>query len=268
MSRLTRASRSLLLAACTVLPLSAIAAMPVQGQMFGQRSMGQPMARQSRPGSGQLPNLGQGMMPGMGGAMPSQGGGAPQGIVQGQERFLRGNRNPQAFVGSDRRDQQGFVGSEQSIGTGRVATATEGLRVESNRARNRPLPSKLQRGIYPPRLVVDESFYAPIESLDSAEEVPTQLMDSRSYADDSGARRFSTPRASINRQVPAVRRSSDSQSRLQRIGGPQVRSRLVGRTMVLEGSVESQQRAELLADVAAMEPGVDSVENRLRIGSQ
>ncbi|MFM8328531.1 MAG: hypothetical protein ACKN9U_27045, partial [Pirellulaceae bacterium] len=142
MSRPIRGSRRLLPILSTLFLFSAMMAEPVEGQMFGQRSMGQPMSRQSRPGSGQLPSLGQGMMPGMGGAMPGQVGGAPQGIVQGQERFLRGNRNPSAFVGSDRRDQQGFVGSEQSIGTGRVATATEGLRVESSRTRNRPLSAK------------------------------------------------------------------------------------------------------------------------------
>lgn len=272
MSRSIRFSRCLLVVACAVFLLSAIVAEPVQGQMFGQRSMGQPMARQGRPGSGQLPNMGQGMMPGMmpgmGGAMPGQGGGAQQGIVQGQERFLRGNRNPQAFVGSDRRDQQGFVGSEQSIGAGRVATATEGLRVESSRARNRPLSTKSTRGMYPPRLVLDESFYASVDSVESAEVVPTEPIDSGIYAGDAGTRRFSSPRASINRQIPTVGRSSDLQSRMQRIGGPQVRSRLVGGTMVLEGAVESRQRAELLANVAAMEPGVDRVENRLQVGSR
>jgi hypothetical protein len=252
--------------------VSAIMAEPLEGQMFGQRSMGQPVTRQSRPGGGQFPSQGQGMMPGMmpgmGGAMPGQVGGAQQGIVQGQERFLRGNRNPQAFVGSDRRDQQGFVGSEQSIGTGRVATATEGMRVESSRTRNRPLSAKSTRGMYPPRLVLDESFYVPIDGAESAEEVPTEPIDTEGYAGDTGARRFSTPRASVNRQIPTVRRSSDLHSRMQRIGGPQVRSRLVGGTMVLEGAVESRQRAELLANVAAMEPGVDRVENRLKFDSR
>lgn len=273
MSRSICVSRWLLLVPSTMFLVSAIMAEPVEGQMFGQRSMGQPMSRQSRPGSGQLPSLGQGMlpgmMPGMGGAMPGQGGGAPQGIVQGQERFLRGNRNPSAFVGSDRRDQQGFVGSEQSIGAGgRVATATEGLRVESSRARNRPLSAKSTRGMYPPRLVLDESFYAPIDGLGAPEEVPTEPIETGSYAGESGNRRFSTPRASIQREIPTVRRSSDFQSRMQRIGGPQIRSRLVGGTMVLEGAVDSRQRAELLANVAAMEPGVDRVENRLQIRSR
>lgn len=265
MSRPIRGSRRLLPVLSTLFLFSAIVAEPVEGQMFGQRSMGQPMSRQSRPGSGQLPSLGQGMMPGMGGAMPGQVGGAPQGIVQGQERFLRGNRNPSAFVGSDRRDQQGFVGSEQSIGTGRVATATEGLRVESSRTRNRPLSAKSTRGMYPPRLVLDESFYAPIDGMGAAEEVPTEPIEMGSYAGDSGARRFSTPRASINRQIPTVRRSTDLQARMQRIGGSEVRSRLVGGTMVLEGVVGSRERAELLANVAAMEPGVERVENRLQV---
>jgi len=269
MSRSIRTRRWLLLVPSTVFLVSAIVGESVEGQMFGQRSMGQPMSRQSRPGSGQLPSLGQGMLPGMGGAMPGQGGGAPQGIVQGQERFLRGNRNPSAFVGSDRRDQQGFVGSEQSIGSGgRVATATEGLRVESSRARNRPLSAKSTRGMYPPRLVLDESFYAPIDGLGAAEEVPTEPIEMGSYAGGSGTRRFSTPRASIQREIPSVRRSSDFQSRMQRIGGSEIRSRLVGGTLVLEGAVDSRQRAELLANVAAMEPGVDRVENRLQVRSR
>jgi hypothetical protein len=122
--------------------------------------------------------------------------------------------------------------------------------------------------MYPPRLVLDESFYASVDSVESAEVVPTEPIDSGIYAGDAGTRRFSSPRASINRQIPTVGQSSDLQSRMQRIGGPQVRSRLVGGTMVLEGAVESRQRAELLANVAAMEPGVDRVENRLQVGSR
>src|SRR6056297_4104551 len=119
-------------------------------QLFGERTLGQPLSRRARaavaspPATDSLPALDS------------------AGSVQGDERFIRGNRSPNEFVGSERGSQQGFVGSEQAIGVGRVRTSVESLRQPPDRSAqiNRPVPALPANAMYYPRLSVSTSEMA------------------------------------------------------------------------------------------------------------
>lgn len=118
----------------------------VWGQLFGQRTLGQPLQnRQQRT------------------AANAAGTSEDVGTLEGNERFLRENRARGEFVGSDRRSLRGFVGSEQALGSGRVTAATESLRptVDRSRQLNEPLPELPEEGMYYPRLVLGEGFRKP-----------------------------------------------------------------------------------------------------------
>ncbi|MBC8350537.1 MAG: BON domain-containing protein [Planctomycetes bacterium] len=102
-----------------------------EAQLFGSRSLGQPLQRRAGPGSS-----------------------SQAGQLQGGERFLRGNRGRAEFVGSDQREQQGFVGSEQARTTGAVGSSVAGLRQRTDRSSqiNRPLALSKANEMYPPQL--------------------------------------------------------------------------------------------------------------------
>jgi hypothetical protein len=111
------------------------------GQMFGARSVGQPLAR--RPGAGT--------------AQTQQ----DVGTLQGNERFLRQNRRATDFVGNDVRELQRFVGALQARTLGQVTPTTQGLRrrVDRSESVNQPLGPARRGTMYNPRL--DISFEAP-----------------------------------------------------------------------------------------------------------
>ncbi|MHB8862100.1 MAG: BON domain-containing protein [Pirellulaceae bacterium] len=109
----------------------------VHGQMFGARSVGQPLSR--RPGAGtasvDLEDIGS---------------------LQGNERFLRQNRRATDFVGNDVRELQRFVGALQARALGLIPPATQGLtrRVDRSETINQPLPPPRPGAPYPPRMEV------------------------------------------------------------------------------------------------------------------
>lgn len=110
MMNLTKsAARSIMLVTAVLLSGSLLVE-TAEAQLFGARSLGQPLNRRAAAGAASTS------------AMESAG------TVRGDERFLRGNRGRREFVGSTRDSQQGFVGSEQAIGVGRVRTSVESLR--------------------------------------------------------------------------------------------------------------------------------------------
>lgn len=158
------------------------------------------------------------------------------GTLQGNERFLRGNRSRRDFVGADRTDQQGFVGAQQALATGRVRSAVEDLQIETVNPRriNRPLTPIPTQGLYYPRLQID--------SLASASEINPDL----------------STRVSVSNSL--------LKERMERIGGPNVEVSLLNETTaILQGSVESQRIAELLQQILLFEPGVNDVVNQLQV---
>jgi hypothetical protein len=106
---------------------------PVQAQMFGPRSLGEPLARQK--GYSQFKTAG---------------------TLQWNERFIRSNRDITDFVGPDTRELRGFVGNIQGRSRGQVATMIQGLRrrVDRSTAINQPLDPSPSTGIYPPEVVL------------------------------------------------------------------------------------------------------------------
>lgn len=190
--------------------------MVAEAQMFGSRTMGRPF--QSRRATPQLPTD----------AAESAG------TLQGNERFLRENRSRSAFVGADRSSLQGFVGSSQAIGVGRVRAATETLTPPPDRSDriNRPLPKLPATGMYYPRLVLDESLIANSE-------------------ENAGAANGGLSTDSI------------LADRLSRLAGGPIRVSRQGDAVILEGVVSDQAMVKKLAIIASFEPKVGSIVNRL-----
>ena len=122
-------------AGLSIFLLLALAAEPVSAQLFGARTLGQPLTRRARPGA-------------------SASSAAGVGTLSGAERFLRSNRRRGDFVGRDTRDVRSFVGAVQAQTSGRVTSPTTGLRVEIGETSsvNRPRGAPRPTGLYDPRL--------------------------------------------------------------------------------------------------------------------
>ncbi|WDQ15698.1 hypothetical protein [Rhodopirellula sp. P2] len=181
-----------------------------QAQLFGARTLGQPLTRR--------PSVSQGAPP----AMESAG------AVEGSERFLRGNRSRDEFVGPSRGTQQGFIGSDQAIGVGRVRTSVESLREPPDRSAqiNRPVPPLVAGAMYHPQLSISVS-----EMADEA-------------------------------YVSAVisKRDQKLAARLSLIAGTPIQVSYQGNRTILSGAVESEAIAEKLRILASFEPHIDEIE--------
>ena len=188
-------------------------------QMFGQRTLGQPL----RP------------RPGAAAAKTSE----TAGTLQGNERFMRENRSRNDFVGSNRTSQQGFVGSEQAIGSGRVPTAAESLPAIADESRriNRPHPPLGPNEIYHPYL-----------TLELSESVPRMFQPTQRQLDD--AMRFVID----NRLQQRI--ASDS---------PNVRILRNGGTAILSGTVSDLRQATQVRLLLSFEPGVYTIQDQLQI---
>lgn len=196
--------------------LLSMLATPAHAQLFGNRSVGRPINSPQGQGGGL----------GAGGAASV---GATAGMLDGSERFLRGNRSRRDFVGSNRGSQTGFVGATQAIGVGRVPAATEGLRIDRSAAPqlNRPLPAQLSQGLYYPRL---ELGFSPPDTLIA----PTEVAASQRMLD-----------------------------RVYGVAGESVDLTIAGRTAILRGTVKSARAAELAEQLLSFEPAIDHVQNEL-----
>lgn len=189
---------------------------PAQAQLFGARSVGNTI---SSPLS-------------QGGSLNSNTAGSAVGTLTGNERFVRGNRSRRDFVGSDRNEQSGFVGSGQAIGVGRVPSATEGLRIQTSDSQriNRPIPAQSTKGIYYPRL-----------------EIGFDVRPSTTVSPDA---------LSADERLLA---------RVVHVTGDSIQLTLAGRTAILRGTVKSPHDAELAAQLLSFEPGIDRIQNDLSI---
>ncbi len=132
------------------LPIQVVHAQLIGNQSIGTSALSLSQQRAAASAVPQAPPLG--MIGGASNAIGSIG----NRLQVNNTRFVRGSRSRQDFVGSNRTDQTGFVGSGQALGVGRVASATENLRLETTKAKiNRPLPLQPAKGMYYPRLEVD-----------------------------------------------------------------------------------------------------------------
>ncbi|TWU38485.1 hypothetical protein [Novipirellula artificiosorum] len=189
-----------------------------EAQLFGARTLGQPLTR--RPNSRNV--------------APAEIESA--GVVEGDERFLRDNRSRNDFVGSNRGALQGFVGSEQAIGVGRVRTSVESLRDPPDLSTqiNRPLP-RLRRG----------TMYYPRLSIDGFD------LSSKSFA-----------------ATVVSKRDIKLQSLLTQTAGSNIQIEHQGDRTILRGSVASEQMAEKLRILASFEPHIHQIESQLTIANR
>ncbi len=153
-------------------------------------------------------------------------------------RFLRENRAPGAFVGTDARDVQSLVGTAGSTGTGAGAPAgvvpplrSPSLPLSSVQGAppppQRPTGMPARAAMYEPRLRVGFDVPAPIES-----EVQAQLTN-------------------LLRSCPHLHQTSPIEVLLE------------GRTATLRGEVASERDRILAQQLILFEPGISRVKNEL-----
>ncbi len=176
-------------------------------QMFG-----------SRAGGGSL---------GQGAAKESTG----VGTVNFSERFIRGNRRPNAFVGRDLQEGGGFVGREQGGQTRRVQTSIAPIvgstAPDANRTGSMPRHSRSEP--YEPRLSLAFDLTRPPEEA-VAQDLTDLLMACPHFQ-------------STSRIVVSVE----------------------GATATLRGAVASERDRTLAESLILFEPGIDSVRNELKV---
>jgi hypothetical protein len=185
------------------------AAGPAAAQLFGPRTLGQPLSRRSGP------------------AAQSQ---EQAGSLQGNERFLRGNRRRTDFVGVDRADASTFVGMEQAGQARSERTAVEGLR--ERRA---------------PRTALNQPR-GPLG--------PNELREKLVLSDEIAA-----TEGLINRQEVS-RRLSES---LTRLSDATIAVSVAGQTAILRGTVASARARDLAELIVSFEPGIVEIDNRLQV---
>ena len=202
-----------------VLPLMSLAIQPdvTQAQLFGSgRQLGQPFGA-SRQTTAQR-RAGENV------AAQTQTAGS----VQGNERFLRDNRRRGDFVGSDRSDTNGFVGSQQGRTTGSVLTSTAGIRPRVDRSRqiNRPIPRLRRNQRYYPALQPEFE----VSGVRLPEMLQTELENPAHFSNS-------------NRYEVLVE----------------------GRLAILRGVVADARQKDLAALLVSFEPGISEVRNELQI---
>ena len=159
-------------------------------------------------------------------------GGATGGVgtLNFNERFIRGNRRPDSFVGGDSRDRKGFVGSQQGGQTGRVRPVVTTPRSSApNANRTGASAGRTRSGVYEPRLAVAFDVTRPTE-----EAVAQNLV--RLLAASPG--------------FPSAGRIEVS---------------VAGAIATLRGEVASERDRTLAERLILFEPGIDSVRNELKV---
>jgi hypothetical protein len=196
--------------------VAALCAGSAQAQMFGTRQLGGMLSRQPSPGG-----TGNAASPAIGN---------PGGTITGAERFVRGARQANDFVGTDTGDRRGYVGRAQSR-IRRATPVTTNLQTRPEPKVNQAAPSETSSAtsLYQPRLAL-----APELSGTPPGAIETALVE---HLRRSGGIRWTGP----------------------------LKVSLEGRTAVLRGEVASARDRELAEALAQFEPGIDDVQNDLRV---
>ena len=208
-------------------------------QLIGNRVLGGPatsLTQQRAASVAPPPNIGIGLANPVGiGQAANAIGSLGTRMQVNNTRFVRGNRSRQDFVGSNRSELDGFVGSGQAIGIGRVPSAVDNLRIETTKTKiNRPLPPQPAKGMYYPRLEVD------FETTASQHE---RLVEGRV-------------------EGPA---SQDVSDRVTQFSGGNASVRMAGSTAILRGRVNTIRTSDMLVQLLSFEPGIDRVKNEISV---
>ena len=184
------------------------------GQLFGNRQMGGSLMRQPAAGGGEFAGN--------------------VGMVQGNERYIRGNRAANDFVGGAGRDAGGFVGQVNAamVDASRVPT-TLGTPRQANRAPqiNRPVQRHRPNTLHFPPL---ELGFQP---------EPEQVQ-----------------------QLAVTAEQNLGQSLVERFGN-RIEVLVEGRTAILQGEVDDAKSSRLAELMAGFEPGISEVRNQLQVRS-
>lgn len=179
-----------------------------QAQLFGSRSIKRTLNRQGSRSVGQ---------------------------VEGNERFVRGRRGRQSFVGADQGDTTGFVGNEQGRTSGRIASPTGGLKKMADKSSqiNRAYPNLKKTDIYPAIIVL-----------------PKSLIQSKKT------------------DVELKKLNLDLTSELTQKVNDSISVSVVGRAATLRGVVPSAKEKGLAELLIRFEPGIDEVRNEIEVANQ
>lgn len=191
-----------------VLTAGILLANSANAQLFGSRSIKRSFNRQGSTGVGQ---------------------------VQGNERFVRGRRGRQNFIGADQNDLSGFVGNELGRTSGRIASPTGGMKkmVDKSNQINRLYPAIKESEIYPPVIVL-----------------PKALMQNA-----KSSLRVQEWTGSLTKELR--RKVNDSLS-----------VSVAGRSATLRGEVASANDRSLAELLIRFEPGIDEVQNEIAVANQ
>lgn len=185
--------------------------------MFGSRTVGSGISGRGAQGSG-----GQGTIAGT-----TQQGDATIGTITGSERYLRDNRQPGSFVGTDSADAQNFVGG--SGGAGGFFQGLSGLlQLDSANANSQGNQASAQQTV---RVLRQVAFDPP---LPPQGEVGTRL----------SARLSETPG-------------------IRSLGPVQVE--VIQRTAILRGMVATDHDRVIAELLVGLEPGISQVQNDLTV---
>lgn len=200
-------------------------------QMFGERTLGKPLSRQQGP------------------SLVTGAGAENVGAISGREKFIRGNRRADDFVGTDRGDLTQFVGNQQvnNTTTSRPA-ALEARRRQPVRTQiplNPPLPGNNGNYVYEPPLVVGFDFTPP-----DAKAVAADLARSLQSLGATDRSRRQQPSSS----EPGHSSRKDS-----------VEVSVEGQTAILRGTVASAAARDLAERIALLEPTISKVRNELTV---
>ena len=179
-------------------------------QLFGTRTLGQPLGRQPRAA-----------------AAPT----ADSGRVTGSERFIRGNRDQNSFVGADQGETQSFVGSQQGSTNGVIVSSTAGIEAAIDRTNeiNEVLETPPSRKMYLPKIILSPELIVGMQT--SVKPVVKKQV-----------------RTSVNLASPQ-----------------KIEVSVVNQTAILRGVVSSDKERKLAATLALFEPGIWKVENQLQV---
>ena len=182
-------------------------------QLFGQRTLGRPLGRQPRA------------------AALSNTSNADAGRVTGNERFIRGNRDRNSFVGADQGETQSFVGSQQGSTGGAIVSSTAGIEATVDRSAeiNEVLETPPAKKMYLPKIVLAADLYDGIKTV---------------------------------REATAIKQVTTS---INLASSRQIEVSVVNQTAILRGVVSSQKEKHLAETLALFEPGIWKVENQLKV---
>ena len=164
----------------------------------------------------------------------SRQGNTNVGQIQGNERYLRGQRR-QRFVGADQNEGIGFVGNEQARTSGTIASPTGGMKKFADKSNqiNRPVADLRSTDPYPAVLILPESL-----------------------------------RAKPRNQLQVETLNENLTRELKRKVNDSIEVSVEARSATLRGEVSSVKDKNLAKLLILFEPGIDVVQNEIVIANQ